>query len=480
MDSHIFQKISSSSFSFKMHKIPNLNGSIMVIGGNIGILNQNLLDTVASARIFDMHGFSGYTQERNNTLLAIGKIVTELAHLCNFTPIIRQLSEPSSVQSLYNDKGTSGMIMPFVVPAVVSRQFVPMIKTRASLVLSVYQYFNFVYCEQSKDVLGIDLRKLAQPFRLNTWLALIFSFVLMTAAGSLVITKNVTSMALISVAALFSQTQANYNRHPLLPLWLLCCLILNHMYSGDVTSELVAPVEQDVIKSVDDLVTRKYHLVYTPRFKYMIKMAEKMASVGKTNGSSNSSSLHILLNSIIFLPTTPDFLKALAFQPRSAFFAPYMATMSFWHTVSNMNKKAYRRTRKVKFKRYCNLGRELSTAHSIPEVWIFKMKDPNMSTLLAHTFHRIDSAGIHDFWMKVFFRLQVASRAQDVYIFKSKTEVVTEETIEPLSLFKGNVLVIFIMFFICIVICVTIFLVEMLIYFFVTKNRSMDVVIYLE
>ncbi|CAL8089543.1 unnamed protein product [Orchesella dallaii] len=417
-----------------MYSIPQLNGSVILIGANTGILTQKLLDTVGPARTFDIYGFSGFTQERNKTLLAIGKLVTEFAQLCNFTPVIGQLTNPKSIDKLYNE-GSIGMIIPYVVPAVISPHFTPMVKTRASLALSVYQYFNFVYCDQSNDVIGTDLTVIGKPFDLNLWLALLLSCVLMTAAGSLVITKNVSNMALISIAALFSQTSAtNCRRHVLLSIWLVSCSILNNMYSGSVTSELVAPVGEDVIKTVDDLVNRKYRLLYTTRLNYTIKMVGKMAGSRKA-----TMSLRFLLQSLKILPNnTPMFIEKLAFEPHVAFFAPYMATMTYWRMLTQKIKQAYGKTKEVKFKRRCYLGHELTSTYSVPEVWIFRMKNPELSSDLAHTFNRIYSAGIHDYWMKVFFRLQVARRAQDVNMFKSKTQVVVDDLVEPLSLYKGN------------------------------------------
>ncbi|CAL8089549.1 unnamed protein product [Orchesella dallaii] len=321
------------------------------------------------------------------------------------------------------------MIIPFVVPAVVSPQFTPMVKTRASLVLSVYQYFNFLYCSQSKDVVGINLTVIIKPFDIYLWLALILCSVLITAAGSLTITKNVTRMALISVAALFSQTAAREsNRHLLIPLWLASCFVINNMYSGAVTSDLIAPVEQDIIKTVDDLASRKYRLVYSSQSNYVINMIKKMAGSQK-----ETTSLRILIQSVVVLPNTSNYIEKLAFDSRVAVFAPYMATMTYWRTLTQTIKQAYERKKEVKFKRRCYLGRELTSTYSVPEVWIFRMKNPKLSSDLAHTFTRMESAGIHDYWMKVFFQLQVAQRAQDVNVFKSKTQAKVDDLVEPLT-----------------------------------------------
>ncbi|CAL8089546.1 unnamed protein product [Orchesella dallaii] len=450
-----------------MINIPKLNGTMIVIGGNVGMLSQKLLDTVGPARTFDIYGFSGFTQERNNTLLAIGKLVTEFAQLCNFTPVIGQLSDPSSLDQLYNDDRTAGMIIPLVMPAVVSPHFAPMVKTRASLFISCYKYFNFVYCSQSKDVVGIDLTVIIKPFDINLWLALIVCSVLITAAGSLTITKNVTRMALISFAALFSQNAVRKgNRHLLIPLWLAGCLVINNMYSGEVSSELVAPVEQDIMKTVNDLVIRKYRLVYSnSQSHYMIKMIKKMAGSHKT-----TSSLDIFLQSVLVLPNRSSQIEKLAFDSHVAFFAPYTSTMTYWWTLTQQIKQAYERKKEVKFKRRCYLGNELTSTFSVPEVWIFRMKNPKLSSDLAHTFTRMESAGIHDYWMKVFFQLQVAQRAQDVNVFKSKTQAKVDDLVEPLSLYTGNTLVIFVLFFICATICVVVFCMEMLVQFFQIKT----------
>lgn len=449
-----------------MYILPNLNGATLLIGANKGVITQALLDTVAGARTFDIHGFTGYTKDRNKTLLAIGKLVTELAQLCNFTPKAIPLGNPSVAMKLFENESNSGILIPFVVPSVVSPHFTPLSKTKASVMLSVYQYFNFLYCAQSENVLRIDMKVIALPFDKYIWMLLILSVILITVFGSYaIIPRDATAMALTSVGALFSQTTSatrattNYywkNRSFLLLLWIACCFVLNNLYSGVVTSILVAPVEPDVIKTVDGLVSRNYRLASHDQFKYVFKMTEKIALGQKPN-----SSLRSLVQTVVIFPSAPQFMEGLAFQRNLAMFAPYMVAMAFWQILTERNSVAWKRTRKPQLRnRYCHLGKELSSTHSLPEVWIFRMKQQQLSKELGHTFSRIDSVGIHDYWMKVFFRLQVTRRAQNIYRFKSKTEVKEDLPVEPLNLHKGSIVVIFVMYALCTCICVVLFLGE--------------------
>lgn len=467
-----------------MRPTPNLNGSTVLIGANVGIITQTLLSTIGPARTQDIHGFTGYTKERNKTLLAIGKLVTELAQLCNFTPKAVSLRDPTVVMK---SVGNEGILIPFVVPSVVSLHFAPLSKTKASMRLSVYQYFNFLYCDQDKDFVGIDIKVIVLPFDKFCWIFLILGCVLITALGSFTIFPNdVSAMALASIGALFLQTTtttANYSKTKrgkslFLLTWLASCFVLNNLYSGVVTSFLVAPVERDVIKTLDGLVSRNYRLAYHEQFKYVLKMSEKIAM-----GHRPNASLKILVHSAVIFPNPPEYLEALAFQSKLAMFAPYMATMAFWQLLTQKNREAWRRTGNTKFRnRYCHLGKELSSAYSIPEVWIFRMKQQQLSQELGHTFSRLDAVGIHDYWMKVFFRLQTTRRAQNLYRFKSKTEVKQDLPVEPLNLQRGSVVVIFVLYAACTLACLLSFFLEMLVAhcLFINTTRTTPVMVFLQ
>lgn len=87
-----------------IYSIPNLNGSFVLIGTH-GLITQTMLASIANRRAADIYGFSGATEERNKTLMAICKLVTELAKLCNFVSIVADLDE---IQSGKIDKSFYG------------------------------------------------------------------------------------------------------------------------------------------------------------------------------------------------------------------------------------------------------------------------------------------------------------------------------------------------------------------------------------
>lgn len=448
-----------------MQTIPNLNGSTVLIGGFAGMLTQSLLDTIGPARIHDIYGHAGFTRERNGTLLVIGKLVMEFAQLCNFTPVLLRLGSPSptKLESNHSSLPRQNLIIPFVVPSVVSPHFTPMNQSKASFSLAMFQFFNFVYCDYSKKILGIDLKVIGRPFDQFVWLCLILSGAVIAGVCSSIknARKDVGKVALVTFAAVFSQSTIHGNSKSLLILlWFAGCLILNNMYSSVVTSLLVAPVEGNVIKTVDELAARNYRIVYTAKFDYLHKMVRKLAF-----RQNHDSSIQTLVNNMIIMPSgdIKAYFQVIAFQKNRALLAPYMAALSFWQLLTDMNYERWRKTKSLQFRnRFCYIGRELTSKYSIPEVWIFNMNKPKLSKDLAHAFHRFDSAGFHDFWMKVFFRIQVAkSRAQNIYKFKSKTEVKQEVPVEPLDLLTGSTLVIFVLYALCVLICLGIFFLEL-------------------
>lgn len=420
-----------------------------------------MLASVWNARPADIYGFSGITQERNKTLLAIGKLVAEVAKICNFTPFVSPLDE---IKSGKVDPSTfNGFIIPFVAPKIVAPYYYPLDKTRGEIFLAVYQYFNFVYCDLDHDIQTLNFNLLLQPFDVWIWTWLIVGAFLVTFGLWLPAFKSrpwsgLGRAVFMTISGIFSDTiHDTSKKNTIILLWLVLCFIFNNLYSGVLTSLLIAPVEKDVIDTVDEAADRKYHFVYTEAgfFKTILFMTKVMAANSQTN-----SSLQILTKTIEMKETLPGLIQSVAFGSHTILFAPFLLIMQYWTMLTEMNEQRFKKTRKVKHKRFCHMGKELSSTYSIPETWVILMNQqegkPNSAQILRLLYH-LDANGIHPYWMHFFFRIQGANRAQDLTRFKSKTEAFVEVPIEPLAFYKGSISTIFALYGICIIIAVIAF-----------------------
>lgn len=125
--------------------------------------------------------------------------------------------------------------------------------------MAVYQYFNFVYCDVNRDIQQINLRLILQPFDNLMWLCLCVGGIAVkltiltayssnsnTTRRSSNISRSSTYYELVTatfmtISGIFSDTITLNNRSKFLLVWLVVCFILNNMYSGALTSLLIAP-----------------------------------------------------------------------------------------------------------------------------------------------------------------------------------------------------------------------------------------------
>jgi hypothetical protein len=490
--------------------LPDLQGAQVLIGSH-GTITQSMLEAVgaSSVRAADLHGFAGPTAERNFTLIAIGKLVAELGMICNFTPQAFSLKNKLIEQR-------NLLVIPFVVPSVVSSVFSPTVQSKASVSLSVLQYFNFLYCAADLEVQPTNFYVLLKPFRLYCWICMIICSLILPLVLKLELKGNNTRygyfrLLFVILSALVSQgtnteetiiltlTRNNtrkLSRSKILILWILFSFVLNNIYSGALTSFLISPVEKDVIKDVAGLDQNRHRLIYTDKgfFGYIMLMVEQMiVSINSNSGSNERSPLQNLYLGKIVKSSIPLMIDALAFESKTALFGPYALILTYWSMLTmKISQERYTQLGK-KLRRECHIGKYLDSAFSVPEVWIFRdlsLKEnvPNrteteqsqilyinldetedkgdelLAASVGKVFDNLHDNGIHAFWMDVFFRIQVANRAQDVNRFKSRTEVTVEVPVQPMGLYNGSSSIIFVVYLVCIGVCIIAFLCEVLVH----------------
>ncbi|CAL8089552.1 unnamed protein product [Orchesella dallaii] len=452
-----------------LSQIPNFKGAPLLIAHR-GTLSQSLVDSIAPARAADIYGFFGVTRERNTTLVGIGKLVTEFARICNFTPVVVPQGEVTN--GLINESSFTGMISPYTGPSTISACCNPLKTSRASITLTQYKLFNFVYCDVEREIQQTNLQILLQPFNNLIWVILLTAIFLMTICLSRTMKIGLSLSFFVTIGSVFSiaNITVSKTKSALLSLWLIGCLLINNMYSGVLTSLLISPAGQDVMKSWDDLITREFHLVSIPQgfFKNIMIMMQGIVETiaaatevahkgrgvgggGDINQKHSSSSfqknftLQILYSSIEMKSNLTELINALAFQPKVAMFGTYLLIMMYWIILTEKNQQEFQKSGNRNMRRYCHMGKELNHMYSIPEIWIFKM-NPTITNISSHDmarlFYRLEQNGIHIYWMEVHARLQTP-RAQDVYRFKSRTEVKEDVPVEPLGFNKGSVYIIF-------------------------------------
>ncbi|CAL8108409.1 unnamed protein product [Orchesella dallaii] len=147
--------------------------------------------------------------------------------------------------------------------------------------------YNFAYCSDPKRSYSslYNISVLSAPFVPLVWILLFgtmltLSFVLLRRfrvqdLGSIIFVL-VADLILIPASHTFPST-----RYSLLHVgWLLLCVLLSNLYTGQITSLLIKPVEEQTLGELEDLVDRNFTVVF-PKFLPTILVAIKEQLAGK-------------------------------------------------------------------------------------------------------------------------------------------------------------------------------------------------------
>ncbi|OXA63244.1 hypothetical protein Fcan01_01171 [Folsomia candida] len=454
--------------------IPNLLGAPTILSTH-HLFTQTLIESVLNLRSADFYGFTGPMVERNHTLPGIAKIAAEFSKICNFTPVVVDLQE-------FETNGIDltkyrGAVVPFVVQNIITAtQNCCQTVTNTTVSLSFYHKFNFAYCDFNREIIPNDLSLLLYPFDPKTWMYLLLLSVLLAFYFLIADRKEVSKFesiyTIFAAYLLFYWPSRGTQKSKLIVLWFMACIVLNTIYSGVLTSLLVAPLQLDVIKNVEELADRKYNLTFANvgHFSYIILLvgnlfkSQEAAELLKPKHSNvtPTSSPGLTLSTAILQPTLHEFIETLSTTPATATFGPWEYSSYIWTMVQARNEAMNKKTKKKSKLRTCHIGRELSSKNANPTFWIFKFPQQIESDSFAYAFNVMHASGIHDYWMNTFFWMQACKRAQDVNKYKTISEVVSSVGGEvwPLGFDKGSVSVVFRLYVVCIFLCVLVFLLE--------------------
>lgn len=302
-------------------------------------------------------------------------------------------------------------------------------------------YLNFYYCGSPKklQVSAWDFTLFTDPFDPWIWVNLLINFILVTSI-LLMETHYKNSgeilMRMIS-SSMWLGTKRSSKYSGIFNLWMLISIIVVVFYSGSITSTLISPQEDDLIKTWGDLQKKMFTLLVSG--EYFLNATENAIAVKTRNFSAPIRSL--LQNSKVHNSGSP--YEKLMFSDR-------VFNINFWVGALNIAEALQGRIRKLaktshERKRVCHVGQELIFATRNYFAFLPPENEP-----LFLAFQSLQDAGIVDRFTKEFYGMLSSTRVQDRVrlISRNKRIPVHATLVEKLKL-QEETINIFLLWILC-------------------------------
>lgn len=310
--------------------------------------------------------------------------------------------------------------------------------------------WNFAYCKiiKQKQVSIWSFSMFLDPFDWWTWLVLFLTFfVIGFLAFSRKLRYNPAHLTCLSV--LFSPGisgwRKKWGKSLLFILWMFCCCVMVIFYSGVMTSKVIRPSPDEILRDVVDLEKYDYKLMIVDKSLLsavknsyenpQISSFERMLFENKTYFEE---SLHLM--KLVRHLISQDRVASVALSE----YAPRVATSVNDLIASNCNKRCY-------------VGRTV-----IAKMEAFVAFTPPGSGELAKAYLKLDQSGINNRWHQELLAMASSKRVQDRVRVLNMTRISDERAnsiIESLQL-TGRMVTIFLLWSFCLVWCLLAFVLE--------------------
>lgn len=328
---------------------------------------------------------------------------------------------------------------------------------------------NFAYCDTSRgksdSVWTFSI--FSDPFSqwIWIWLGTCLMVISIIAFSSI---NKLSFQFITTIAPLFGQFETSSKRHSgLFLLWMFACTILINEYSGEITSNMIKPVPDDMAQTAEQLADRNFTLVFVKQDEVteLNKMIEDTLRITKNEQVRRKQmAMQKLLHGATqepFDPITGIGFAGFVYGTKQVAFCPW--GMAIWGaTRASYWLKLDAERRGVRNRRKCYVGKELIRYGPA----YFTFLPPN-NKVVARAYESLAEFGIAQLWIQEGLAALHSRRVQDRVRVKSPTKVVdlqgeSEDASASLRL-QGKMLIIFLLCSLCLAFSFACFLVECII-----------------
>lgn len=286
------------------------------------------------------------------------------------------------------------------------------------------------------------------PFDLWTWLVLTVTLVLLSTVVSISTSHGFFITFLSSVAALLDNEIRQFTDSKLYVIWLFTTLLIVDFYSGEITSQVIAPPEESYLTRFSDLQKNNYSIIFPHKgtlnaFNTSVRIMSKLPETSETTKALRS----LLLTSKVIRRTVGNsFSESLTGNGKIAAVAgsPY----TVWYAMTGSKFILTGKSGKLGNKR-CHVGKDLINIVGKR----FLVFTPPGSIPMGRAFQKFFASGIIPRWDQEGIWLLSAKRVQDRTQVISTTSIATESTMVKSLSMQGKILTIFLLWALCLVMC---------------------------
>lgn len=303
--------------------------------------------------------------------------------------------------------------------------------------------WSYIYCSITKkeDVSIWDFALLTDPFDLWTWLILTIAFIFVVPLSG----KPFREIMPVVSAAFSIGTKEPLNKSKIFLLWLGTCMLLGNLYSGELTSKIMVPPEDEVMTTFKELKEHDYTSMHPNNMPQMLKNYQEYFNNSRVTSTGKIVQWLLLQKETVIVP--PENLsEILAYDNRRlAVIGPWTnINMLAWVTKLAMSSLANKYPHSPRKK--CHVSKELMTQIG-QKFFIFL---PPQNSEMVRAFQKLIQAGIYQRWDEEENAVMHSNRAQDRVRVKSPTNVLEMEgTLIQSQGLHGKMITMFVLWSVC-------------------------------
>lgn len=318
--------------------------------------------------------------------------------------------------------------------------------------------YNFAYCFEPKKQYesNWNFKIFTDPFDIRIWFSISTLLLLVSIVVSITTRQDFCTTFLCSLAALLDNEIRHLKNSKLYILWLFTTLLIVDLYSGAITSQVIAPPEYSRLTKFSQLEANNFSMILPHQSVHNSVSAAARVMRNFSGTTENVKILERLLpgSKVITRKDGDSFYKSLTGSKNVAALAG--SNYAVWYATTGTRLVAQGGSANHRGKR-CHVGEELVNVIGARFIVLI----PPGSTLMAKVFQRLIAAGIIPRWDQEGNWLMYADRVQDRAKIISKIKFAKEvTTVKTLSM-DGKIITVFLLWILCVTACCTTLAFEM-------------------
>lgn len=273
------------------------------------------------------------------------------------------------------------------------------------------------------------------PFDRQTWILLLTSLLLVALLSG----KCAGVIMSIVSATFLIGTKEPSRRCKLFIAWMVTCMVLGNLYSGEITSKIMVPPKDDVMTEFEQLRERNYSALYPTNFMSVVNNTlEYVQNLRSKQG--------MIIKWLVKHAVAIDMgklVEALILDERKLVIP---GPWSHIHMLAWYSKAFLKTLNGKSGERKCHVGQELAQMAELFFVFL-----PPKNSELVRAFQWLIQAGIYQRWDVEKNGIMHSNRVQDRVRVKSPTKVVEmEANVMKSQGLKGKMVTMFLLWGVCI------------------------------